>query len=67
LFFDACKKIQHNKVITITITLFGPVKVWFLSSIAVRSKAKSMLKTVFVSFPHKGQHYVIVCYSKKNV
>ena len=38
--------------------------IWFLSSTGARSKAKSVLKTVFVSFPHKGQHYVIVCYSK---
>merc|ERR1719184_195501 len=63
-FLMHAKKIQHNIVITITITLFGPVKEWYLSSIAVRNKAKSVLKAVFVSFPHKGQHYVIVCYSK---
>ena len=33
----------------------------------MRSKAKSVLKTVFVSFPQKGQYYVIVCYFKLKI
>ena len=31
------------------------------------SKVKSVLKTVFVSFPQKGQYYVIVYYSKLKI